>query len=118
MTEEQYWDRDCTLVVSYRKADELRRERENTLLWLQGRYVYDALLAVAPVLHAFAKKGTKPSEYVKEPYPITSKDVEDVKEKRSHEAYQKNKVFFETFMVKNNLAFEQKENGGEIEDAN
>ena len=64
MTEEQYWDKDCCLVKFYRKSEELRKERVNQEAWLQGMYIYDALLRVAPVLHAFAKKGTKPQPYV------------------------------------------------------
>ena len=39
MTEEQYWDRDSTLVKSYRKAEELRKERVNQEMWLQGMYL-------------------------------------------------------------------------------
>ena len=59
MTEEQYWDRDCTLVKSYRKAEELRKERVNQEMWLQGMYIYDAISRLSPILRAFAKKGTK-----------------------------------------------------------
>ena len=29
MTEEQYWDKDCRLVIFYRKAEELRTSRKN-----------------------------------------------------------------------------------------
>jgi len=112
MTEEQYWDRDCELVKAYRKADELRRERENLNAWLQGRYVYDAILAVAPVLHAFAKRGAKPTGYVSEPYPITKQDADEAKDRREQSAYGKKKIFFETFMAKTNLAFEQQKEGG------
>ena len=54
MTEEQYWDRDCCLVKFYREAEEIRRERVNQELWLQGMYFYDALARVSPILHAFA----------------------------------------------------------------
>lgn len=61
MTEEQYWDRDSTLVKYYREAEELRQEKFNQEAWLQGMYVYDALARIAPILHAFAKKGTKGS---------------------------------------------------------
>lgn len=107
MTEEQYWDRDCNLVKSYRKADEMAMERQNLHSWLQGKYFYDALCAVSPVLHAFAKKGTKPQPYREEPYPITQHGVEEAHERKEKVAYNKNKAFMETFMVRNNMAFEE-----------
>ncbi len=109
MTEEQYWDKDSNLVTFYRKADEMRVERKNMEMWLQGRYVYDAICSVSPVLHAFAKKGTKPIPYVDEPYPITRKSAEDKERRKEVEAYNKNKAFMEAFMITNNQAFEKKE---------
>lgn len=69
MTYDQFWEQDCELVRAYRKAEELRQRRKNQELWLQGRYIYDALCAVSPVLHAFAKNGTQPSPYLEKPYP-------------------------------------------------
>lgn len=56
MTEEQYWDKDCRLVIFYRKAEELRTSRKNQEMWLQGAYFYEALSRVSPLLHAFAKR--------------------------------------------------------------
>lgn len=70
MTPEEYWDGDCELVKYYRKADELRRRERNTELWLQGMYIYEALLDVSPVLRAFVKN-PKPQNYSSEPYPLT-----------------------------------------------
>lgn len=107
MTEEQYWDRDCLLVKSYRKAEEMQMEKQNLHSWLQGKYFYDALYSVAPVLHAFAKKGTKPLPYREEPYPITKEGVEQAKERKEKVQYNKNKTFMETFMAKNNVQFEE-----------
>lgn len=106
MSEEQYWDRDCNLVKSFRKAEEMSMEKQNLHSWLQGKYFYDALCSVAPVLHAFAKKGTKPLPYREEPYPITKEGVEQAHERKEKAAYNKNKAFMESFMVKNNSQFE------------
>lgn len=108
MTANQYWDEDCALVKYYRKADEMKTERQNFDLWLQGKYIYDAMCAVSPIFHAFAKKGTKPQPYPKEPYPITTKSIEESKQRREVAEYNKNKAFMETFMVKTNRAFESK----------
>ncbi len=109
MTEEQYWDRDASLVEYYRKAEEIRRDRVNQEFWLQGMYIYDSLLRVSPILQAFAKKGTKPKPYVDEPYPISKKMMEDAELKKEKAQQDKAKRFMEAFMVKNNKRFEEKE---------
>ena len=105
MTEEQYWDKDCCLVKFYRKAEELRKERVNQEAWLQGMYIYDALLRVAPVLHAFAKKGTKPQPYVEEAYPITEKKMENAKSKKEKAKSHKGLLYMQAYMVANNKRF-------------
>jgi hypothetical protein len=68
MTYDQYWNEDCELPKYYRQAHELKTTRKNQELWLQGMYIYEALCDVSPVLHAFAKKGTKPQPYTERPY--------------------------------------------------
>ena len=86
MTPEQYWDGDPALAKYYRQADELKLERLNQQLWLQGMYVYEAICDASPILRAFAKKGTKPHPFTEKPYPLTAKqrinDAAD-KERRS-----------------------------------
>lgn len=77
MTYDEFWNQDVALVRVYRKADELRQRRQNQAAWLQGMYIYNALCDVAPIFHAFAKKGTKPQPYVEEPYPITAAEIEE-----------------------------------------
>jgi len=109
MTEEQYWDKDCNLVKFYREAEELRAEKVSFEAWLQGRYVYDAICAVSPILHAFAKKGTKPVPYVKEPYPITKASNEKQAEDKAKAKYNTNKAFMENFMLSFNKQFTVKE---------
>lgn len=108
MTEEQYWDKDSTLVIAYRKAEELRSNRRNQEMWLQGAYVYDALCRVSPVLHAFAKKGSKPIPYPTEPYSITEKQAELKKEEQAKTVFDKGKKLMEGFMIRNNKKFERK----------
>lgn len=80
MTYDQYWNDDCMLVKYYRKAEEIknkqRNEQKNDEMWLQGLYIYDALCKVSPVLHAFAKPGTKPIPYNDKPYPMTKEESE------------------------------------------
>lgn len=108
MTEEQYWDRDSTLVVAYRKAEELKTNRKNQEMWLQGAYIYEALCRVSPILHAFAKKGTKPSPYVAEPYTITEKQAEIKREEKAKKTFDKGKAMIEGFLIRHNKKFEGK----------
>ena len=108
MTEEQYWDKDSLLVKYYREAEELRNEKLNQQAWLQGMYFYDALSRVSPILHAFAKKGTKAQPYADSPYPVTKKSSEEVKEKKAKAESQKGMRFMEAYMVQNNKRFEER----------
>ena len=106
MTAEQYWDGDPTLPRYYRKADEIRKERRNEELWLQGMYIYEALCDVSPVLHAFAKKGTKPQPYSERPYAITEKQHERVEEEKERERVEKGKRYMEALAASLNKRFE------------
>ena len=107
MTEEQYWDKDCLLTKYYREAEELRTEKANQMAWLQGMYIYDALARISPILRAFSKKGTKAQPYPEEPYPIGRKSVEDSKNKKEKENYDKAKRYMEAYMVQHNKRLEK-----------
>ena len=106
MTYEQYWDGDCTLTKYYRRADEIKKERLNEELWLQGMYIYEALCDVSPILHAFAKKGTKPVPYSDKPYSITAEQVKRAEEEKARKIAEKGKRFMEALMQSNNKRFE------------
>lgn len=67
MSPEQYWEQDCTLVIAYRRAYRIKQEEQNRMAWLQGLYFYEALCDVSPVLHAFAKSGTRVRPYSDKP---------------------------------------------------
>ena len=108
MTEDQYWDKDCMLAVAYRKAEELRTNRRNQEMWLQGAYFYDALCRVSPILHACAKKGAKPVPYLSEAYALTEKQVELREKEHAKGVYDKGKKMMERFVVSHNKKFEGK----------
>ena len=115
MTYEQFWEGDPMLVKYYRQAEEIRNDRKNQELWLQGMYIYEALCDVSPVLHSMAKKGTKPHPYSERPYAITEKQRKrEVEEKERLNAL-KAKRFMEALMASNNARFKAKphnEKGG------
>lgn len=92
----------------YREAEELRNEKLNQQAWLQGRYIYDALNRVSPILHAFAKKGTKAQPYVEQAYPISKRSAQEAKENKEKANAQKGIRFMEAYMVQNNKRFEER----------
>ena len=111
MTYEQFWEQDCDLVRYYRKAAQIRQDLRNQDAWLQGAYIYEALIDASPVLRSFAKKGTKPIPYRNSPYELfgqknTAKRRE-VQEKHDEKA----KAFMEAFMVSVNKKFQEKGGG-------
>ena len=107
MTYDQYWNDDCMLVKYYREAHRLRNERKNQELWLQGLYIYEALCDVAPVLHAFAKSGTKPRPYLSKPFPITMEEVKRDKEEQEKLNRQKAMALFEAWAARLKLPEEK-----------
>ena len=107
MTYEQYWDGDPMLAKYYREAEEIRNERKNQELWLQGMYIYEALCDVAPILHSFAKKGTKPAPYSDTPYAITEKQRIRIENERERKMAMKGKMFMQSLMASTNKKFEE-----------
>jgi hypothetical protein len=107
MTYEQFWDGDPMLCKYYREAEEIRNEKKNQELWLQGMYIYEAIADLSPVLHAFAKKGTKPQPYTDTPYPITKKQRERIKAEKERQMFEKGKRFMETLLQQTNEKFKE-----------
>lgn len=84
MTYEEYWDGDNDLCKYYRKAEEIRTERRNQELWLQGAYIYEALMDVSPAFRAFSK--SRPQPYRKKPFAITHRQQVEEENRKKLEA--------------------------------
>lgn len=92
MTYREFYDGDPTLVIPYREAFLQKRRRENFDLWMQGRYIYDALCAVYPLFRFSFKGGEiKADPYRKEPYPLTEKEAAEQREREEKEQYEEMK---------------------------
>lgn len=115
MTYEQFWDGDCTLVVDYRKAEEIRNRKLNQEMWLQGMYFYEALCDVAPIIRAFGKKGTRPHKYPSEPYSLTEKERKATNERKERQVFNKGLAMMQALMKVNNSKFDSSENDAEKE---
>lgn len=107
MTEEQYWDGDPQLAKSYRKAEEIRNEKKNQEMWLQGLYIYEALCDAAPLFHDLAKKGTKAHKYTEKPYAITKSAREQEAEAKEKAVFNKGMRFMETLMASSKKKYSQ-----------
>lgn len=106
MTPEQYWDGDPMLAKYYREADAIRKKRRNEELWIQGMYIYEALCDVSPVMHAFAKRGTKPTPYTDHPYALTASDRAVERKLKEQQDREKAKRYMEAKMAEINKKFQ------------
>ena len=105
MTYDQYWNDDPELAVHYRKADEIRIDRQNQLIWLQGLYIYEALCDVAPIFNAGAKKGTKVRPYTNQPYSITERSRKLEEQEKERRVAEKGKKMMQMFAANANRRF-------------
>ena len=92
MSYDEFWNYDPSLVKAYRKAWEMKVSQRNWEMWMQGGYIYDALLKVAPVMASGGMGGkgkVEPGKYPDRPYPLTEKEVKAQEEARRRAALQK-----------------------------
>ncbi len=68
----------------YEMAEKLRIKKQNTMMWIQGQYIYEAFAVV--MSNAFSKGKT--AEYSKEPYQIfpLTKEEQEEKDRKELEA--------------------------------
>lgn len=73
MSFNDYWNKDCNIAVFYRKKHEHEQKEQNFNCWLNGAYIYNALIAVAPILNAFSSKH-EPFDYLEKPFSLTAEE--------------------------------------------
>ena len=102
MTYNEFWNEDPTMAQDYLKAFKMKQRNEikskEWEIWKQGMYVYEALIDVSPILHAFSK-AKKPLPYPEKPYGLEEKNYEEEKDEMAKEKEQENErlratVFF------------------------
>lgn len=97
MTYAEYWEGDCSLTQYYRKAFEIKQERENQNFWLQGLYIYDAVSTVVGNVWC-RKKGEEASSYPKVPYAVSKEAKERKREIEEKEEKMKARVWMESLV--------------------
>ena len=115
MTYDQYWRDDVTMPIMFKKAYKIKQEEIKWQIWEEGVYTYEALCKVSPVLHAFAKNGTKPLPFSSEPYGIDKiRQEKEEREKKKQEKIIDNErlkaqIFFNNWYRATKKHFENKE---------
>lgn len=101
MTYKEFWEDDPTMTKQYLEAFKIKQKNEiknkEWEIWKQGMYVYEALIDVSPILHAFSK-AKKPLPYPEKPYGLEEDEEEEkdkiTKEKEIENERLKATVFF------------------------
>lgn len=109
MTYELYWEGRPDLVKAYRQAEELRNKKANEQMWWQGLYIYDAISRLTPLMHAFAKEGTKAVPYMEKPYPLTKEQADIDKRERERKEFEAMMAKFQASASAVNTKFRKRE---------
>lgn len=97
MSYEEFYFQDVELAKFYRQAYEIKEDRKNSHLWLQGMYIYDAISTC--IYNVFCRKsGQQASSYPSKPYPMTSKQKEEDKQLTIEEEQAKAKVWMNSLV--------------------
>lgn len=115
MSYHDYWDGDNCMTKYYREAEEIKRERRNSELWLQAAYIYEALLDASPVFNPLSKKN-KPFPFRSEPIPITASGSKKSEERKKKQRLENGKEAMRAMMAAINDRFKKKKEGGEAND--
>lgn len=113
MTYDQFWRDDPTIALAYKKSNKLLQEINKWNNWEEGMYTYEALCKVSPVLHAFAKKGTKPLPFSEEPYGLKQlrgekeEKEEIIEEQQIQNERMKAQIFFNNWFRSANNHFKK-----------
>lgn len=110
MTYDEFWNDDFFKCKYYREYHKLKIKQKDEEMWIQGMYIYEALCDVAPILHAFSKKGTKALPYSEKPYTYSAlaKDNKEEQEKEAENARLIAQVHFENWARAVKKQFENK----------
>lgn len=115
MSYHDYWDGDNCMTKYYREAEEIKKERRNSELWLQAAYIYEALLDASPVFNPLSKKN-KPFPFRSEPIPITASGSKKSEERKKRQRLENGKEAMRAMMAAINDRFKKKKEGGEAND--
>lgn len=111
MTYEEYWEGSAELTIFFREKAKIERQRKNYEMWLQGAYIYHALMAVAPAFNALAKDHT-PSDYLDDVIPQTKQEAEKQKIRKERKRMEEQMNRFRASVMNVNRTLKKREEGG------
>jgi hypothetical protein len=105
MTSDEYWNGDSKLPKYYRESHKMKQEQKNHEAWLNGLYVYDAL--VSAMSHLSSKK-SEHRNYADKPYSFNSENIEKDKEAKKLEAEAQAEVWLKSWVAATQKMFKDK----------
>ena len=90
MSYEEFWNGDNEAPKMYKLAYMERMRQQNQMAWIQGMYVYEAVLDVAPNLKAFSK-AKRPQPFRDAPYELFAEDREKKEQDEAMAKYERMK---------------------------
>ena len=107
MSYQDYWEGDPIIAKYFREKDKIEREQRNFEMWLQGAYVYEAILDAVPAMNYFAKERT-PIPYRSELIPLSSKQAKKQEERKHQREIEAGKQAMKLRMETLNARFKNK----------
>ena len=95
MSYDEFWHGEPERINFYKKAYDMKKEIRNNELWLQGFYIYRALMATSG--YSFGKKNDPPN-YYEEPLAITDNEKKIRKERELEREKKEALAFMENAM--------------------
>ena len=105
MSYDDYWDGEPEKTKYYREKAKWDMKRRNQELWLQGIYIYEAILDASPILNPFNKK-KKAIPYRSEPIPLDNVESEKEKENKHKKELENGKQRMMEIMERINKRFD------------
>jgi hypothetical protein len=112
MSYTDYWDGEPEMAIYYRKKHEQDREYDNFLKWLQGLYIYEAILDLVPAIKPFVKN-PEIQPYRNKPLSLTEAEKMQREEEEKAERIKAGRQAMEAAAIAFNKRFkERRENIG------
>jgi len=97
MTYDEFYLQDVELTKFYRQAYEIKEDRYNSHMWLQGMYIYDAISS--SLYNVFCRKsGQQAISYPSKPYAMTEQQKEQELQLTIQEEQAKAKVWMSSLV--------------------
>ncbi len=105
MSYDEFWRMDVELTTAYRRAYRMKQESTNHEAWLNGMYVYDAVMSALTHLD---KKTSSHRNYAEKPYAFSKEEIEREAEEKKVEAEAQAEVWMKSWVSATQKMFKDK----------